>query len=177
MFRPRPSSFRKPSPLSSPPPSDGIPAAERRGAGQSRVAGLAVPASLTGLTLRQVHVVMAMRLAVVCHQAGRDPLPEMAARLRSMPAARALLDLHALIGDAWPEAFMVSRPCCALISHDEVTLAALVAAAADCDANCFAAHIADLVAAPRHGPLFRQTALVVAALQPLLPTVANRQQS
>lgn len=82
--------------------------------------------TLAMLNIRQFHVVMAVRLCVIHAHGQLDPVPPLAARLRSVPTARALAQLTLAIDACWPDAFVVHRPCCARISPDEATLAALV---------------------------------------------------
>lgn len=76
-----------------------------------------------------MHVVMGTRLSLLYGRAGRDPLPDLAVRLRSMRAAQAQLSLTAAIGRLWPDIFTLRRPCCMILSPDEMLLADLAVAA------------------------------------------------
>src|SRR5687767_807146 len=76
-----------------------------------------------------VHLVMTMRLRAIFERAERDPLAELAARLCSVPAAIAVLELGDTIAAAWPEPFVVGRPCCVKMSPDEHTLAQMARSA------------------------------------------------
>ncbi|GEM_PF-738129 len=76
-----------------------------------------------------VQTVMAMRIATLYARAGRDPLPDMAVRLRSMRAAQALQTLIASVARIWPEPFQARRPCCMAMSPDEALIADMAAAA------------------------------------------------
>jgi hypothetical protein len=76
-----------------------------------------------------MHVVMGTRLSLLYSRAGRDPLPDLAVRLRSMRAAQAQLALTAAIGRHWPDSFTLRRPCCMTLSPDEMVLADVAVAA------------------------------------------------
>ena len=52
-----------------------------------------------------MHVVMATRLSIVFNRVERDPLPDLAVRLRSMSAAQAIETMVMMINDLWPEPF------------------------------------------------------------------------
>ena len=76
-----------------------------------------------------VQIVMAARISILYARAGKDPLPDMAVRLRSMRAAQALHTLLETVNRVWPEPFLAHRPCCMVMTPDE-TLVADVAMAA-----------------------------------------------
>lgn len=76
-----------------------------------------------------VQTVMAMRIATLYVRSGRDPLPDMAVRLRSIRAAQALQALTASLARLWPEPFQARRPCCMAMSPDEAVIADLAVAA------------------------------------------------
>lgn len=85
---------------------------------------------LRSFPLTAMHMIMAMRLCVLFGQAGRDPLPDLAVRLRSMDAARRVERIVRTIQQNWPEHFLVHRPCCMTLSPDEALLGDLAMAAA-----------------------------------------------
>ena len=72
----------------------------------------------------------ALRLIALHERVGRDPVPELAARLGSIEVAAKALMFAQTIAASWPENVHVSRFCCRALSHDEATLGALVDAAA-----------------------------------------------
>ncbi len=79
----------------------------------------------------------ALRLIAVHDRVGRDPVPEMAARLGSVEVAAKALILAQAVSASWPENIAVSRFCCRLLSHDEATIGAVVDAAAAGDRRGF----------------------------------------
>lgn len=81
--------------------------------------------------------VRALRIAVVARTAGLCLRRNLARHLRDeRQAARFLVFLQA-VGAAWPEPVVVQRPCCGLLSHDERTIAALLARRAKGDRPSF----------------------------------------
>jgi hypothetical protein len=125
---------------------------------------LARPHDVRGLTLNGLHMVMAMRLCALFEKAGRDPVPDLARRYRSIEAACAVHGLVQTIKHVWPEPFMVNRPCCHAMSPDEVTLAALVRTARSADRTGFAQEVDGFVRAERHAALYEPTVHAVALL-------------
>lgn len=102
-------------------------------------------ADLRQLTLPQLHVVMGVRLCVHFEQAGRDPLPDLATRLRSVTAARAVLDLAVVAGRVWNGRFLVHRPCCMALSPDEHALALVAGAALAGDRRLTLRHLGEML--------------------------------
>jgi hypothetical protein len=125
---------------------------------------LARPHDVRGLTLNGLHMVMAMRLCALFDQAGRDPVPDLARRYRSIEAACAVHGLVQTIKQVWPEPFIINRPCCHAMTPDEVTLSALVRAARSADRTGFAQAVDGFVRADRHGALYEATVHAVALL-------------
>lgn len=126
--------------------------------------GMARPHDVRGLSLKVLHVVMAMRLCAVFENAGRDPVPDLARRYRSVEAACALHGLVRTARQVWPEPIIVNRPCCHAMTHDEVTLAALARTALNARRDAFSAVIFGLVRADRHEALYNATIHAVALL-------------
>ncbi len=87
---------------------------------------LACPPDLRRQSLIAVHAVMAMRLCVLCCQAGEDPSPGLAQRFGSLGASDRFRLLMTTIDAGWPDTFCVSRPCCMKMSPDETLVASLV---------------------------------------------------
>jgi len=83
--------------------------------------------------LTAMHMIMATRICIMFGQAGRDPLPDLAVRLRSMEAARRIGRLVRTLQRSWPETFLVHRPCCMALSPDEALLGDLAVAATQGD--------------------------------------------
>ncbi len=130
----------------------------------SAVEKLGRPHDVRGLTLSGLHMVLAMRLCAVFDQAARDPVPDLAQRYRSIEAACAVHGLVQTIKQVWPEPFMVNRPCCLVMTSDEVTLAALVRNALAADRTAFGWVIDGFVRAERHGGLYEATVHAAALL-------------
>ena len=76
-----------------------------------------------------VQTVMAARISIIYARAGRDPLPDMAVRLRSMRAAQALQAMLETVNRIWPEPFLAYRPCCMAMTPDEALIAEVTLAA------------------------------------------------
>lgn len=85
---------------------------------------------LRSYPLSAMHMIMGARLCILFGQAGRDPLPDLAVRLRSMNAARRVAQLVQTIQQVWPEHFLIHRPCAMALSPDETLLGDLAVAAA-----------------------------------------------
>ncbi|WP_073976284.1 hypothetical protein, partial [Erythrobacter donghaensis] len=88
------------------------------------------PAELGSATLVEARLVVALRIAVFAHKSGTDPAPHVAARLGSTALSNQLSLVVEAMGQAWPEPFCVSRPCCARLSPDETMFVAMVRSAA-----------------------------------------------
>ncbi|WDA42024.1 DNA-directed RNA polymerase subunit beta' [Erythrobacter sp. BLCC-B19] len=105
----------------------------------------------------------ALRLIALHDRLGRDPVPELAARLGSVAVAAKALILAQAISAAWPEDIHVSRFCCRLLSHDEATIAAFVDAAARGDRGGFEAALAGLLRPDRMPRLWEGALALTAA--------------
>jgi hypothetical protein len=77
------------------------------------------PAELGAASLLEARLVVAMRIAIFAHKSGADPAPYVATRLGSAVLSNQLSLVVEAIGQAWPEPFAVSRPCCGRLSPDE----------------------------------------------------------
>lgn len=88
------------------------------------------PAELGSATLVEARLVVALRIAVFAHKSGTDPAPHVAARLGSTALSNQLSLVVEAMGQAWPEPFCVSRPCCERLSPDETMFVAMVRSAA-----------------------------------------------
>ena len=111
-----------------------------------------------------VHLVMTMRLRSIFERAERDPLAELSARLCSVPAAVAALDLGDRITQAWPEEFVIGRPCCVKMTPDEHTLAQMAQRARGGDRPGFAALLDGFIRPSRHDRLYDATVRALAFL-------------
>lgn len=112
-----------------------------------------------------MHVVMATRLSILFARAGRDPLPGLAVRLRSMRAAQAAMSLVAAIGRVWPENVTMRRPCCTVMSPDEMLIADVAAAAARGDRRAAMDAMRDLLPCLSRDRLFREMVELVDAIR------------
>lgn len=83
------------------------------------------PAELGAASLIEAKLVVALRIAVFAHKSGTNPAPHVAARLGSLVLSNQLSLVVEAIGQAWPEPFCVSRPCCGRLSPDEALFIAM----------------------------------------------------
>jgi hypothetical protein len=127
------------------------------------------PLDVRALSLTGLHIVMAMRLCALFEQAGREPVPELARRFRSVEAALAMLGLVDTIATCWPEPVTVNRPCCMAMSPDEATVAAMARAATAGDSAAFGDALTGFVSAEHYEHLFEASVRAVAALQSIKP--------
>jgi hypothetical protein len=128
------------------------------------IAALLRPQDVRGLTLKGLHLIMAMRVCAMFEASGRDPVPDLAQRYRSVEAACAVHGLVQTIKQVWPEPFMVNRPCCLAMTPDEATLANLGRAALAAHRDLFSMAIAGFVRADRHEALYNATIHAVALI-------------
>jgi hypothetical protein len=126
------------------------------------IESMARPSDVRALSLKGLHITMAMRICAVFEAAGRDPVPDLAQRYRSIEAACAVHGLVQTIKQVWPEPFMVNRPCCLAMTPDETTLAALARAAINGRRDDFSTEVAGFVRADRHEALYNATIHAVA---------------
>jgi len=128
---------------------------------------LARPQDLRRLPMPAMHVVMAMRLCALFERAGRDPFSELATRFASAALAVDVLSLNRRIARSWPDAFVVSRPCCMRLTPDEATLANLARFALAADRQAFARELEGFVRTMFHDGLYEQLLSIVAQLSEL----------
>ena len=110
------------------------------------------------IAARMVH---AIRLIALHEQAKRDPVPELAQRLGHIDVAVKALSLAQAICASWPENIQVSRFCCGFLSHDEMTVAAMVDCAGHRDRDAFARTVQGLVRPERIPRLWDATLALV----------------
>lgn len=120
---------------------------------------------LRAFPLTAMHMIMAMRLCILFGQAGRDPLPDLAVRLRSMEAARRVERIVRSIQQNWPEQFLVHRPCCLALSPDEALLGDLTVAATQGDESGAAQLLRDMLPADTARHLFLEAVAAAGAIQ------------
>jgi hypothetical protein len=127
------------------------------------IVGLATPPRIETLGPIAGRFVHALRLIALHERLGRDPVPELAVRLGGVAvAAKALILAHA-VSASWPENIHVSRFCCRLLSHDEMTIGAIVDAAAQGNRISFEAAIVGLIRPERMHRLWDGALALVAA--------------
>jgi hypothetical protein len=127
------------------------------------IIGLATPPRIEALGPIAGRFIHALRLIALHERLGRDPVPELAVRLGSVAvAAKALILAHA-VSASWPENIHVSRFCCRLLSHDEMTIGAIVEAAAQGNRASFEAALAGLIRPERMHRLWDGALALVAA--------------
>ena len=129
------------------------------------VASLARLSDIRSLPLPALHVVMTLRTCALFERVDREPLGELAARLHSVAAAKAVLDLADLVTRFWPERFVTARPCQLKMTADEATVAAMVRAVLNADRPAFGRTLDGFVRADRHARLHQAMVVAVALLQ------------
>jgi hypothetical protein len=112
-----------------------------------------------------MHVVMATRLSIVFNRVERDPLPDLAVRLRSMSAAQAIESMVRMINDLWPEPFAIHRPCCMMLTPDEALLTQVVTAAARGNRPKAMEAMVDMLPPVAREQLFQQALEAVGAIE------------
>jgi hypothetical protein len=122
-----------------------------------------------------MHVVMSTRLSLLYSRAGRDPLPDLAVRLRSMRAAQAQQSLTAAIGHHWPDTFTLRRPCCMTLSPDEMVLADVAVAAMRGDREQAMDAMRDFLPGLARDRLFREMVELVDAIRSAQTEPAERE--
>jgi len=133
-------------------------------AASQTIAALAVPPRIEALGPIAGRFIHALRLIALHERMGRDPVPELAVKLGGVEIAAKALILAHTIAAVWPENIHVSRFCCRLLSHDEVTIGAFVDAAAAGDRAGFEAAIAGLIRSDR-APRLWEAALALAGAE------------
>ncbi|MDT8279682.1 MAG: DNA-directed RNA polymerase subunit beta' [Erythrobacter sp.] len=127
------------------------------------IAALAQPPRTEALGPIASRFIHALRLIALHDRIGRDPVPELAARLHGVDVAAKALMLAQEIAAIWPENIQISRFCCCLLSHDEATNGAFVDAAAAGDRVGFEAALTGLIRADRMHRLWEGALALVAA--------------
>jgi len=125
---------------------------------------LRMPPLIANQSIAGYRIIMALRLLTVCSCSGHDPLPILAQRLASVTAAKAIIAFADEVGRSWPENVQVMRPCCAAITHDELTVALLIDAAAAGRRDICSMVVEGLVRPGRHEPLYELAKGAVAQL-------------
>lgn len=130
---------------------------------QDIIARLAAAPRVEALGPIGARFVHALRLIALHERLGRDPVSELAVRLGSVEIAAKSLIFAQTISASWPENIHVSRFCCRLLSHDEVTIGGLVDAAARRDRAGFEDAVAGLVRPERWHRLWDGALALIAA--------------
>lgn len=130
---------------------------------RSTIAALALPPRIEKLGPIAGRFLHAIRLIALHSRLGRDPVPELAAKLGSVDVAAKALILTEGIAASWPENIAVSHFCCRLMSHDEATIGAFVDAAARGDRVGFEAALSGLIRADRTHRLWEAALALTAA--------------
>ncbi len=135
----------------------------RSAAARTIIAALAVTPRIERLAPVAARFVYSLRLIALHERIGRDPVPELAVRLRSVEAAAKALILGQAISATWPENIHVSRFCCGLLSHDEATIGAMIESAARADRAGFERAVTGLIRPDRAHRLWDAALALVAA--------------
>jgi hypothetical protein len=120
---------------------------------------------LRAFPLTAMHMIMATRLCILYGQAERDPLPDLAVRLRSMEAARRVESLVRTVQESWPEHFLIHRPCCLALSPDEALLGDLTIAATQGHESGAVQLLRDMLPAGTARLLFLEAVAAAGAIQ------------
>ncbi|MGB3711099.1 MAG: DNA-directed RNA polymerase subunit beta' [Erythrobacter sp.] len=130
---------------------------------RSVIERLARPPRIEDVSPIAARFVFSLRLIALHDRARRDPVPELAARLGSVDVAAKALALGQAVSAIWPENVHVSRFCCSLLSHDELTVATLIDSASCRDRPGFEAAIEGLIRPDRIQRLWEPVLALVAA--------------
>ncbi|MGB7417954.1 MAG: DNA-directed RNA polymerase subunit beta' [Erythrobacter sp.] len=134
-------------------------------ASATAIARLARNPRIEDLGRSAARFVYALRIIALHERAGRDPIPELAAQLGGVAIAARALALGQAVARLWPENVQLACYCSPVLTHDEVTVGALVTNAANRDRQAFDAQLAGFVRASRIPMLWEETtALVVSEL-------------
>lgn len=109
----------------------------RRTPAKATIAHLAKPRLIEAANPIAARFLYSLRLIAIHQKASRDPVPELASRLSSFQVAVKALALSQTVSTVWPENIHVSRFCCCQMTHDEVTLAAMIESAFERDRPAF----------------------------------------
>lgn len=126
------------------------------------IAGLARPAFFGELLPPAARIVMGFRILSICSKLRCDPLSEIAMRLDSITAAKALIHLAETVARCWPEKVCLYRPCAPVLTPDEATIARMVASASSGDRPAFGSLLYGFVRRERHAALFAGCAAAAA---------------
>lgn len=110
--------------------------------------------------------VYSLRLIALHERARRDPVPELAARLQNVMAATKSLSLAQTISATWPENIHVSRFCCTLLTHDEMTIGQMIHAAEQSNHARFEIQLSGLIRPQRIELLWQEVLDLVVAETP-----------
>lgn len=132
-------------------------------ASKAIIARLAQPPRMADLEPIAARFVYALRLIAAHDRLARDPVPELATRLGSVECAAKALALAQVVKMTWPEDIHVSRFCCGLLSHDEMTIATALNAASNRDRTKFEATVEGLIRPDRVDRLWDSVLGLVAA--------------
>lgn len=123
------------------------------------------PPRTQDLTMTGLKAVMATRLLAVCNTSSHDPLLELTRRFACITTAKAFIAFANDIGACWPENVKVLRPCCGLVSPDEMTIARLADHARMGNRPAFGQIIDGLIRTDRHDRLYTSAAEFAVHLQ------------
>ncbi|GMN01873.1 DNA-directed RNA polymerase subunit beta' [Erythrobacter sp. MTPC3] len=130
---------------------------------QALIERLAEPPRIESLSAIGARFVYSQRLIALHKRARRDPVPELAVRMGSVETAAKALALTQAIASCWPENIHVARFCCEMLTHDELTIGAMVDSAARADRAGFESAISGLVRPDRAHRLWEPVLALVAA--------------
>lgn len=100
---------------------------------------------LPNLPKDQMRIVTAMRVAVMANAKALDVKPYINQHIINEKAAHHFAHVMESIGDSWPEPVCVHRPCCPVVSYDEMLLLDLVTAVVRDDEDRFHDLVRDML--------------------------------
>lgn len=92
------------------------------------VQSLTVTTRLSDLPDTQKGVIVAMRITILARVEKQDPKSLPIRQLGDEVAAIHFAHIIEMMGDCWPEPMVVHRPCCSMVTYDEMLLLDLVKA-------------------------------------------------
>ena len=128
---------------------------------------------LRDLTRMQMHMIVSLRLCAIGRKNGADIFEMMTLRFGGTAPAKAMLSLASVLGDAWPESFTISRPCCAMVTPDEMLAAQMLRHVQAGDRGGFAATCGEMIPPVKHDDIFAAMAYFAGELSATMAARIN----
>jgi hypothetical protein len=98
------------------------------------------PRQIIDFPIRHIHMIRGLRHVAISQLHGRDPLDDLAVRYKSVAAAALVVDMLQTATHAWPDKFLLMRPCCRITTPDEAAIGTILSCAEAADRE--SAHVA-----------------------------------